>query len=55
LTWEGRIGKSRIFVEWPTQAETSLEENKDTLCDLGIMDYKMGYICGIGGIDIHSI
>jgi hypothetical protein len=41
----------RLTVEWETQVETSLEQNYDTLCDLGSMCYKMGYICDIGGIN----
>jgi hypothetical protein len=28
----------------------SLEYKKETLCDLGNIDYKMGYICDTGGI-----
>jgi hypothetical protein len=45
----------RLTVEWLNQAETLLEKNHDTLCDLGRMDYKLGYICDIGGINKHSI
>jgi hypothetical protein len=40
-----------FFVEWKTQAETSLEQKHDTLCDLGSMGYKLGYICDTTSTD----
>jgi hypothetical protein len=45
----------RLTVEWSTQDETSLEQKHDTLCDLGSMDYKLGYICDTRGINKCSI